>query len=132
MNPDLAAAGRGGAAALALLVPGVVLGELAGPGSLLRSLSLVVVLAGFALGGAAAGRAAAHDRLPSGALAAGGAYLVVQAVGVVLRLARGESVSWIGFPLLFLLAASIGMVGAWAGTRRPDGEPGGDVDGRRP
>ena len=120
MNPDVAAAARGGALALALLVPGVVLGVVADAGSVLRSLSLVAVLAGFAVGGASAGRSAGHDVLNTGATAAGGAYVVVQAVGAVLRIGRGESVAWISFPFLALLAASVGMVGAWLATRRHD------------
>ena len=46
--------------------------------------------------------------------------MVVQAVGAVLRIGRGESVAWISFPFLALLAASVGMVGAWLATRRHD------------
>jgi hypothetical protein len=118
---DAEAALRGGALSLVVLVPAAVVGAVAEDGSALTSLSLLAVLGGFALAGGAAGRLAERDLLlPTGAAAAGGAYLAVQAVGVVLRLGRGEPVSWIAFPFLAMLAASIGMGASWLVGRRSE------------
>ena len=113
---DRSAVGRGLVVALAVVVPAAVAGQASADGSLLRSLSLLGVLAGLAVGGFQAGRLAGDPRLPAGAATGAAAYLVVQGVGVVLRLARGESVAWLGIPFLAALSASVGMLGAWAST----------------
>lgn len=126
---DGAATGRGLVVALAVVVPAAVAGQASADGSLLRSLSLLGVLAGLAAGGFQAGRAAGDGRLPAGAAAGAAAYLVVQGVGVLLRIGRGEAVAWLGIPFLAALSASVGMLGAWAsGLPRLGGAT--DDDGR--
>jgi hypothetical protein len=67
--------------------------------------------------GAAAGGWAVRRLSPSASLAwaAGSgatAYAVVQAIGVVRRLASGEDISWIAYPFLALLMATCGLLGA--------------------
>jgi len=115
---------QGTLTALSIVIPAAVVGELAPDESALRGLSTVVVLVGFAVGGRIAGqwalRTDATARLASGLATGAAAYAVVQVVGIILRLARSAPVSWLGIPVAMLLAASIGMAGAWS-ARAPQG-----------
>ena len=77
---------------------------------------LVVVIA-YLFGGALAGRAEASAPFLNGAAATFLAWGIVQTVGVVLRLGRGDDVNLIGLVFNGLLAASIGILGAWIGAR---------------
>ena len=128
---DRVALGRGLVAALAIVVPAAVVGELAEEGSALRSLTLLGVLVGLGFGGASAARTADEGRLQVGAATGAATYLVVQGIGIVLRLGRGESVAWLALPMLTALSATVGMLGAWAaGLRRlPTDEPAPDGAG---
>ena len=80
-------------------------------------------LGGFMLGGAIAawvqqtGLPIAH-----GMVCAGGTYLVTQTILTVVRLARGEEVSWIAIFFTFTMVMFAGLVGgALAGAMRKRG-----------
>jgi len=119
---DGVAVRQGTLTALSIVVPAQIVGQLAPEDSPLRGLSILAVMIGFAVGGRVAGqwalRTGATARLPSGLATGAAAYAVVQVVGIVLRLARGEAVTWLSIPTNFLLAASIGMLGAWTAKDR--------------
>lgn len=81
-------------------------------------LASAVIIAAYLLGGAMAGRRALDAPFVNGAMAALSAFAVVQGIGIVVRLARGDGVSVVRLVFNVLLAASIGTVGAWFGARR--------------
>jgi putative membrane protein (TIGR04086 family) len=99
-------------------VPAGIAQNLAGRGSALTFPLFLAILLGLGFGGYVAGREAPDRRLIHGALAALAVYVVVQGVGIVLRLARGDTVSWIGIPFIALLALSCGVVGGYLAFRR--------------
>jgi len=78
----------------------------------------LMILAGFLLGGALAGRQHPTTAFAHGAASTVTAFIIVQGIIVIQKIADGQGVS-IG-ALLFnaLLAASIGIIGAWFGARR--------------
>ena len=43
--------------------------------------------------------------------------MIVQSIGVVRRLASGETISWLAYPFLALLMASVAMLGGVYATR---------------
>ena len=72
---------------------------------------------------------AAGDRIIlHGALAALFAFVLVQAIGVVLRLARGDAVHPVAIVFTALLSTSCGMIGAELGYRREQRQPTSDDD----
>ena len=89
----------------------------------------VLIMFGAAAGGWAVRRLSPSASLAWAAGAAATAYAVVQAIGVVRRLANGDDISWIAYPFLALLMATCGLLGAlYAGRmarRYGDGEGGG-------
>ena len=78
---------------------------------------LVIVFA-YLVGGAQAGRRVPSYPFLNGAAAPLLAFVVVQAIGIIRRLAADESISIEGLVFNALLAPSIGIVGAWFGVRR--------------
>lgn len=93
------------------------------PNLALVALTFVVLLAGFMFAGFAAARASAEGTpLQHAAAGATATWAVVQAIAVVVRLARGDGISPVGIVFTGLLAASAGIVGGILATRVPNQE----------
>lgn len=117
-NLNLGAIARGAAVTAVFAVPaGIAQNLIDRESSLSFALFLVVVLA-LGVGGWVAGREAPDRALTHGGLAALTVYVVVQAFGIVLRLARGEAVTWVSIPLVALLAGSCGVIGGYVAFRQ--------------
>lgn len=116
---------RGAATALVLAAPAalanVVLANQDPKPEALLNLTLLVLLVGFFFGGALAGREAPSDATRHGALAALLAFVLVQAIGILGRLDRGDSIKVGGIIFLGFLAACVGTLGALVGARRKAG-----------
>ena len=116
---------RGAATALVLAAPAalanVVLASQDPKPEALLNLTLLVLLLGFFFGGILAGREARSDAALHGALAAVLAFVLVQTIGVLGRLDRGDSIKVGGIIFLGFLAACVGTLGALFGTRRKAG-----------
>lgn len=112
----------GAAAAMAVTVPAAVLGERSADAtdepSNLVFLWFVLVLAGFVLGGFLAARAAPGAPFSNGAVAALLAYALVQGVGVVLVLVRGERLRLAQLAFNALVAYASGLLGGLLASRR--------------
>lgn len=80
-------------------------------------LAALVVMIGYLLGGALAGRAIPSAPFANGAAATLLAFALIQGVGIILRLSRGDDISIVALVFNGLLAASIGTFGAWFGVR---------------
>ena len=91
-------------------------GDVAG-GSPWAILFWLLILFGAAAGGWAVIRLSPRAHLAWAAGAACTAYVVVQAIGVVRRLATGDSISWLAYPFLALLMATCGMLGGMFAAR---------------
>lgn len=116
--PDLApmqALWRGTITALVVVLPVAVLNNVVVAGGDTTSPLVLLLFALILLGGAAGGwaviRLSSTARLPHAAGAAALAYVIAQSIGVVLRLVRGDDLSWVGYPFLALLMATCGMLG---------------------
>lgn len=121
---DHTALKQGGSVALVFAVPFAIGSRLVadnqpadGPGSPWTSVLFLAALAGFVLG---AGVAAWVQRtgfpLVHGMVCAGGTYLVVQGLFIVVKLFRGGSVSWISAFFTFSMVLSAGLVGGGLGS----------------
>lgn len=115
---DSASIARGAGAALLIAIPAGVAQRIAGPDSGSSGLLFVAVLAGFAWGGAVAGKANPDRYLTQASAAALAAVLVYLAIGLVDRRAGGRSISVVAIAFTALLAVSSGIVGAELGERR--------------
>jgi hypothetical protein len=117
---DARALYEGGLVAAALAVPAGVLG---------RVLSdrrddlgwlwvlVLIVLAGLVLGaGVAAWRQERGLPLTHGVITAVGVFVVVQAVGVLVQLVAGDSISWNRIASSLLLSLMAGMLGGLLGS----------------
>jgi hypothetical protein len=136
--PDLAplqATWRGTITALVVVLPVAVLNNVVvsggeDPGSPLVLLLFALILLGGAAGGWAVIRLSSTARLPHAAGAAALAYVIAQSLGVVLRLLRGDDLSWVGYPFLALLMATCGMLGGMFARRwQQQNGPGAGSDG---
>jgi hypothetical protein len=114
---------RGTVTALVVVLPVGVLnqflvssGELE-PTSPFTILLWLLILLGGASGGWAVIRLSPAAPLSYAAGAAALAYGIVQAIGVVRRLWAGETIGWLGYPLLALLMATCGMLGGMFARR---------------
>jgi len=116
---DWAAAGRGGAAALLVVVPaGIALG-LVDEHSSLKGLLFLVVLVGFGWGGAVGGKAAPAGRaLTHGALAGVVAVAGYLVIGVGHSLIKGTAILAVALAFTALMGVSCGILGAELGDRR--------------
>lgn len=113
----------GAAIALVVCVPAAVLGQvLTDRESDAVVLPFLAVLLGLAAGGYAAARAAAAAPYTNAALAALAAFVLVQAVGVVLRVVRDDPVRITQMVFSGLIAYASGLLGGVVavsrGTRR--------------
>ena len=68
-------------------------------------------------GGYAVRRLCPDARLQDAAAAGALAYVIVQSIGVVRRLLAGEPISWLAYPFLALLMASVAMLGGVYASR---------------
>ena len=113
---------RGAATALIFAMPAaflnVVLASQVPKPQLGINLSFLVVLIGFVLGGALAGREAPSQAAKHGAFAALVAYVPVEVVGLLGRSDRGDPISLPQIIILGLLAACAGTIGARFGANR--------------
>jgi putative membrane protein (TIGR04086 family) len=82
------------------------------------NLTLLVLLAAFAIAGVAAGRNARRDAARMGAIAGALAFVPAQLIGVMGRLDRGDGLSIASIVVVGLLAACAGTVGGQLGARR--------------
>ena len=80
--------------------------------------ALAAVVIAYLAGGAAAGRRATTAPFANGAAATLSAFVVVQVIFGIVRLAQGDGLSPIGLIFNGLLAATIGVVGAGIGVWR--------------
>ena len=80
--------------------------------------SFIAIIGAYILGGARAGRSALDAPFLNGATATFIAFAVVQVIGGIVRVVRGDSLSPVALVFNALLASSIGAVGAWFGARR--------------
>jgi putative membrane protein (TIGR04086 family) len=78
----------------------------------------VIILLAMAAGGYVAAQRRADAPLLNSALAAVGAYLVVQVIAAARLLADDDPVSWAAIPFFALLAAATGMVGGLVADHR--------------
>lgn len=85
----------------------------------------LMIISGYLLGGALAGRQHPSTAFAHGAASTVLAFAVLQTIGVIRRLATGDSISIGALVFNGLLAASIGVTGAWFGARRGTLESGG-------
>jgi putative membrane protein (TIGR04086 family) len=84
------------------------------------------VLLGLVAGGWVASRAATDSPLVSGALAGLAGFVIVQSIGVVIRLAEGDDVGWTKIAGTAVLAYGCGLTGAVLAERlRSRQAPGG-------
>lgn len=122
MSP-IRAVWRGAVTALVVALPIAVFNQLlvsAGDveeGSPVVLLFWLLILFGAAAGGWGVLRLAPDAALSHAAAAGALAYVVVQGIGIVSRLARGEPLSWVAFPLLALMMATAAMLGGMFGRR---------------
>ena len=108
---------RGAVSALVVVLPVGVLnqylvssGELSGV-SPVAILFWLLILLGGASGGWAVIRLSPQAPLPYAAGASAIAYLIVQSIGVILRLIGNKPIGWLGYPLLALFMATCGTLG---------------------
>jgi len=85
----------------------------------------LMIIAGYMLGGALAGRQHPSTAFVHGAAATFLAFAILQTFGIVRRLADGRGISIGALVFNALLAASIGVIGAWFGARRGTLDSGG-------
>jgi len=118
MGPG-AAVWRGTLTALVLALPAGILNQFAArDGTTVWVLALwVVIMFGAASGGYAVRRLCPTARLHHAAAAGALAYAIVQSLGVLRRLFSGEPISWLAYPFLALLMASLAMLGGVYATR---------------
>lgn len=131
---DTTAVARGALVAACIAVPAGIAQNMVGRGSSLSFALFLVTVFGLGAGGYVAGRQALDRALTTGGAAALAVYVVVQTIGVALRLARGEDVSWASIPLVALLSLSCGVIGGYVAfwrhgrtTGAPDEEAGDDA-----
>ncbi|MDZ7673720.1 MAG: hypothetical protein U5K30_01410 [Acidimicrobiales bacterium] len=77
-----------------------------------------VVLGAMVLGGYLAAERRADAPLINSALAAVGAYVVVQVIAAIRLLVDGDAISWAAMPFFALLASAAGMVGGLVADHR--------------
>lgn len=87
------------------------------------NLTLLLLIGSFFLGGFVAGREAPSDATRHGAVAGLIAFVPVQAIGLLGRSDRGETIAVGSILFLGALAAVAGTLGALVGARRNAGRP---------
>ena len=120
----------GGLAAAVIALPVALVGQVVvereeTTSSFLAFVFLAPILLAFMAGGFIAARRATASPVTNGALAAVGAFAVIQGVGVVRRLASGEAVSPASLAFAAFLAYSSGLMGALGAQRFGSGRTAG-------
>ncbi|MGH9119198.1 MAG: TIGR04086 family membrane protein [Acidimicrobiales bacterium] len=123
MRLDWRAIGLGALVAMAISVPLAIVSQVIsdygdGDGAGIVVLFYFVVLAGLAVGGFVAGSRRPEAPLTHGILAAVVAYVVVQGIGLIVNLARGDDVSIVALVFNAGLAAAMGLLGGWLANWR--------------
>ncbi len=122
MSLDRLVVARGAAAGLLLAVPATIangiLADQEDRSAGWSLVTLVVLVAGFAVAGVSAGHERPDDGRRHGVAAALVAFVPVQALAIVNRLDRDAGFSAFSFLLTALLAAGAGAVGGALGARR--------------
>ncbi len=114
---------RGAVTALVVALPVAIFNQIlvsggdTDDGSPVTLLLWCLILFGAAAGGWGVLRLCPEAPLSRAAASGAIAYGVVQGIGIVTRLLRGEPLSWIAFPLLALMMATAAMLGAMFGRR---------------
>ncbi len=114
---------RGAVTALVVALPVAVFNQLLvnsgdiGEGSPVTLFLWLLILFGAAAGGWGVLRLCPEAALSHAAGSGAIAYAVVQGIGIISRIWRGESLSWVAFPLLALLMATAAMLGGMFGRR---------------
>jgi hypothetical protein len=80
---------------------------------------VLVILGAMAVAGVVLGRRAGPGAVPNAATGALVAIVVVQALGILRRVAADEDVAWGTVPVVVLLAVGLAVVGARLGGRSP-------------
>ena len=126
----LGAVWRGAVTALVVALPAGIVNQFVADGasSPVTLLLWVVIMFGAAAGGYAVVRLCPDAGLPHAAAAGAAAYVVVQGVGVLRRLTTGEQISWIAYPFLMLLMATVAMLGGVYARRIVARYGGGDAE----
>ena len=86
-------------------------------------LTLLAIVVAYVIGGAVAGRMAPAAPMINGAAATVAAFVVVQSVAGIIRIAAGDGINPLALMFNVLLAASIGTVGAGIGAYRSRPRP---------
>lgn len=118
---DLAAVVRGGAVAIAVSLPASLVGVVVvddGDNPSLVLAFLLVVLGGLGAGGYVAGRRVPTAPLLNGAAAALAAFVLIQGIGLVRRVATGAPFSLSSVAFAAFLAYCCGLLGGLAASRR--------------
>jgi hypothetical protein len=71
-----------------------------------------ITMLGFAIAGFGAGRLRTDTPMIHGLAAAWATWAVIQAFGVIRRLATGDEISWLALPMTALIASAVGVAGA--------------------
>ncbi len=128
---DLAAIRAGAIVCLAIAAPAALIQSILADEDAGRNQSnwvlvaLLAIVVAYLVGGAVAGKRAFDTPFIHGATATMAAFAIVQVIGGIGRIARGDGLSPVALVFNLLLAGSIGVVGAWFGARRATIDAGG-------
>ena len=116
---DLRAVALGAAAVLIVAVPVATIGSLLlDEGSNAAFPLAVLTLAAFVVGGYIAGSKRPDAPFVHGAAAAAAGFAIAQTISIVLQLVQDDTVSVVAVAFNALLAANVGVFGAWLASRR--------------
>ena len=116
---DLRAVALGAAVVLVVGVPVATIGSLlVDEGSNAAFPLAILTLFAFMAGGFVAGSKRPDAPLIHGAAAAFAGFAVAQTVSIVLQLVQDDDISVVAVAFNALLAANIGLFGAWLASRR--------------
>ena len=116
---DLRAVALGAAAVLIVAVPVATIGSLLlDEGSNAAFPLAVLTLVAFVVGGYVAGSKRPDAPFVHGAAAAFVGFAIAQTISIVLQLVQDDTVSVVAVAFNALLAANIGVFGAWLASRR--------------
>ena len=122
LSPN-AAMWRGTVTALVVALPSAILNEVlqagaeGGEATAAGLFFNALILFGAAAGGWATLRLSPDAALAHAAGSGALAYVIVQGMGVLSRTLRGEEISWIAYPLLALMMATVAMFGGMFARR---------------
>lgn len=123
MTIDWRAVGIGAIVALAVAAPAALVAQALysadaiSDGSNWVFVFTAVILCGCALGGFVAGRKRPDAPLSHGALAALAAFVIVQGIGVAVRLVDGDTIDAVKIVFNAMLSAAVGLLGGLLATR---------------